>query len=173
MNSTTFLTDIYNFIKSFPEFQDIRLSLTLEELLKEVYDEVLYLEKEGRKISEKINKDLDLNILDTDFFIDSMFEYITSIERWRNIRLSNTLINLLLEVYDEVLHLTTENIKPKKRAPSAFIIFSQEKRQQIKDENPTATFGEIGKILGKSWKNLSLQEKMAYQKRSEEMEANL
>jgi hypothetical protein len=45
--------------------------------------------------------------------------------------------------------------KPKgdkvKRAPSAYIIFATEQRPQIKAENPDATFGGLGKLLGAKW----------------------
>jgi hypothetical protein len=41
-----------------------------------------------------------------------------------------------------------------KRAPSAFIIYSNEHREAIKKANPTATFGEIGKLLGAQWSGL-------------------
>lgn len=44
----------------------------------------------------------------------------------------------------------TSGDKPK-RAPSAYIVFCGEKRDQVKAENPDATFGEIGKILGAKW----------------------
>jgi hypothetical protein len=40
--------------------------------------------------------------------------------------------------------------KPK-RAPSPYIIFCTEKRPQVKAENPDATFGQLGKILGSMW----------------------
>jgi hypothetical protein len=46
-----------------------------------------------------------------------------------------------------------------KRAPSSFIIFSQEKRAEIKISHPEATFGEIGKILGALWKELDDESK--------------
>lgn len=42
--------------------------------------------------------------------------------------------------------------KPKaKRAPSPYILFCTEKRPQIKQSHPNATFGETGKILGQMW----------------------
>ncbi len=45
--------------------------------------------------------------------------------------------------------------KPKadrpKRASSPYIIFCTEKRPEVKDQNPNASFGELGKILGQLW----------------------
>jgi hypothetical protein len=43
--------------------------------------------------------------------------------------------------------------KPK-RALTPYIIFSQAKREEIKQENPEATFGEVAKLLGAAWKEL-------------------
>lgn len=45
--------------------------------------------------------------------------------------------------------------KPKKpRAPSSFIIFFNEQREATKIANPTASFGELGRILGVVWKGM-------------------
>jgi len=42
-----------------------------------------------------------------------------------------------------------------KRPMSAFVLFGQDNRDRIKKENPTATFGEVGKLLGEEWKKAS------------------
>ena len=45
--------------------------------------------------------------------------------------------------------------KPKvKRAASPYIIFSTEKRPEVKAAHPSATFGELGKLLGQLWAGL-------------------
>lgn len=54
-----------------------------------------------------------------------------------------------------------------KRALSAFMLFSQEKRNQIKTDNPEATFGQIGKLLGESWKSASESEKAPFLAKAE------
>lgn len=46
-----------------------------------------------------------------------------------------------------------------KRGPSAFMLFSQANRDQAKENNPGASFGEIGKALGEMWHALSADEK--------------
>lgn len=46
-----------------------------------------------------------------------------------------------------------------KRALSAFMYYSQENRPVVKQENPSASFGEIGKILGQQWKDLAAGDK--------------
>ena len=44
--------------------------------------------------------------------------------------------------------------KPK-RAPSPYIVFCTKKRPEIKAENPDASFGQLGKILGERWAKLT------------------
>ena len=34
------------------------------------------------------------------------------------------------------------------------MFFSQEERPRMKEENPDASFGELGKLLGAAWKEL-------------------
>ncbi|CDH53379.1 nucleosome binding protein [Lichtheimia corymbifera JMRC:FSU:9682] len=50
-----------------------------------------------------------------------------------------------------------------KRGRSAYMFFSQEQRSTVKEENPEATFGDIGKLLGQKWKELTDEEKKPYQ----------
>lgn len=48
--------------------------------------------------------------------------------------------------------VTKKSDKPKvKRASSPYIIFCTEKRPEVKAQNPEASFGELGKILGQLW----------------------
>jgi len=55
--------------------------------------------------------------------------------------------------------------KPKvKRAPSPYINFCSEWRPKMKADNPDATFGELGKLLGEKWKTLSDSEKAKFKK---------
>jgi len=53
-----------------------------------------------------------------------------------------------------------------KRGLSAYMFFSQEHRKSVQTENPEAGFGEIGKILGERWKNMSEAEKTPYTKKA-------
>ncbi|KAI9479361.1 Non-histone chromosomal protein 6 [Coemansia sp. RSA 989] len=57
-------------------------------------------------------------------------------------------------------------VKPK-RALSAYMFFSQAKRNEVKDNNPNATFGEIGKLLGKMWSELTEEQKKPYKEKSD------
>ena len=45
------------------------------------------------------------------------------------------------------------------RALSAYMFFVQDYRERIKEENPDASFGEVGKLLGAKWKEMSDAEK--------------
>ncbi|KAJ2227778.1 Non-histone chromosomal protein 6 [Coemansia sp. RSA 1722] len=55
-----------------------------------------------------------------------------------------------------------------KRALSAYMFFSQANRKTVKDDNPEATFGNIGKILGDMWKGMSDKEKAPFVKQAED-----
>ncbi|KNZ61353.1 high mobility group protein B1 [Puccinia sorghi] len=50
-----------------------------------------------------------------------------------------------------------------KRPLSAYMYFSQDWRERIKNENPDVSFGEIGRLLGHKWKALSEEEKKPYE----------
>jgi hypothetical protein len=51
--------------------------------------------------------------------------------------------------------------KPK-RAPGPYMLFCKATRPTIVTENPSFTFGEVGKALGAAWKALSDEDKAAY-----------
>ncbi|OCF33969.1 non-histone chromosomal protein 6 [Kwoniella heveanensis CBS 569] len=56
--------------------------------------------------------------------------------------------------------------KPK-RALSAYMFFVQDYRERIKAENPEATFGDVGKLLGIKWKEMSPPEKKPYEDKAQ------
>ena len=51
-----------------------------------------------------------------------------------------------------------------KKPLTGFMLFSQEHRAKVKEENPDITFGGVGKKLGEMWRALSDKEKEAYKK---------
>jgi structure-specific recognition protein 1 len=55
-----------------------------------------------------------------------------------------------------------------KNAKSAFMFFSVEKRSEIKDANPDASFGEIGKLVGVAWKELSDDNKAKWEEKAKQ-----
>lgn len=55
-----------------------------------------------------------------------------------------------------------------KRNMSAFFIYSNAVRPQVKEENPEAGFGDIAKIISRQYKALSEKEMAIYQKKAAE-----
>ncbi|KAI8335098.1 non-histone chromosomal protein 6 [Chlamydoabsidia padenii] len=58
-----------------------------------------------------------------------------------------------------------------KRGLSAYMFFSQANRNKVKEENPEASFGQLGKILGQKWKEMSDEEKKPYNEQAEKDKA--
>ncbi|KAI8067538.1 putative high-mobility group non-histone chromosomal protein, partial [Gongronella butleri] len=58
-----------------------------------------------------------------------------------------------------------------KRGLSAYMFFSQDKREQVKAENPNVSFGQIGKILGEKWGAMSEADKKPYVQKAEKDKA--
>lgn len=54
-----------------------------------------------------------------------------------------------------------------KRPLSAYMFFSQDQRATVKEDNPDATFGDLGKLLGAKWKEMSDSEKKPYTAKAE------
>ncbi|SCZ94441.1 BZ3500_MvSof-1268-A1-R1_Chr12-2g03901 [Microbotryum saponariae] len=55
-----------------------------------------------------------------------------------------------------------------KRPLSAYMYFSQENRNTVKDDNPDASFGDLGKLLGAKWKDMSDDQKKPYNKKADD-----
>jgi len=55
-----------------------------------------------------------------------------------------------------------------KRALSAFMFFAQEWRPKLAEDNPDAGFGDLGKLVGEKWKELTASEKKPYDKLNKE-----
>merc|ERR1711939_389480 len=54
-----------------------------------------------------------------------------------------------------------------KRPSTAFFIFANEIRDSVRSDNPDASIGEIGKILGQQWNALNDSQKQKYQAQNE------
>lgn len=50
-----------------------------------------------------------------------------------------------------------------KRAATAFLLYSMDNRAKVKKENPDATFGDLGKLLGEAWANATASEKKKFE----------
>ena len=55
-----------------------------------------------------------------------------------------------------------------KRPLTAYFLFCAAHRDEIKEKNPSAKFGEIGKLLSEQWKSASKAEKDKYEKQANE-----
>lgn len=55
-----------------------------------------------------------------------------------------------------------------KKPMNAYVIFSQEARTQVKEQEPSLTFGEVTQRLATKWNNMSDSEKEKYNKLSRE-----
>ncbi|KAI1342523.1 nucleosome binding protein [Xylariaceae sp. FL0016] len=50
-----------------------------------------------------------------------------------------------------------------KRGLSAYMFFANEQRENVRDENPGISFGQVGKILGERWKALNDKQRAPYE----------
>ncbi|CAF9905511.1 MAG: High mobility group nhp1 [Gomphillus americanus] len=50
-----------------------------------------------------------------------------------------------------------------KRGLSAYMFFANEQRENVREENPNISFGQVGKVLGERWKALSESERRPYE----------
>jgi HMG (high mobility group) box len=51
---------------------------------------------------------------------------------------------------------------------SAYTIFFRETQQKVKEQNPTAKFGDISRSVAAMWEGLSEAEKAVFKKKSDE-----
>jgi len=50
-----------------------------------------------------------------------------------------------------------------KRGLSAYMFFANEQRDNVREENPGISFGQVGKLLGERWKALNTKQKIPYE----------
>lgn len=55
-----------------------------------------------------------------------------------------------------------EIMAPVKKPQSSYLLFCNERRKQVMDENPGARIGDIQKIISAQWKELKPEEKEVY-----------
>jgi len=49
-----------------------------------------------------------------------------------------------------------------KRGLSAYMFFANDNREKVREDNPGIKFGDVGKLLGERWKELSDKERKPY-----------
>jgi len=73
---------------------------------------------------------------------------------------------------DDASVSTTKSKKSKKdpnapkRGMSAFMFFSNEMRPKLKEENPDLSFGDLAKLVGKTFKEITAEEKKVYEEKA-------
>ncbi|TVY69350.1 Non-histone chromosomal protein 6 [Fusarium oxysporum f. sp. cubense] len=50
-----------------------------------------------------------------------------------------------------------------KRGLSAYMFFANEQRENVREENPGISFGQVGKLLGERWKALNEKQRAPYE----------
>ncbi|KAL9634760.1 MAG: hypothetical protein Q9164_003901 [Protoblastenia rupestris] len=50
-----------------------------------------------------------------------------------------------------------------KRGLSAYMFFANENRDNVREENPGISFGQVGKVLGERWKALNEKQRTPYE----------
>ncbi|QSS52720.1 non-histone chromosomal protein 6 [Histoplasma capsulatum var. duboisii H88] len=50
-----------------------------------------------------------------------------------------------------------------KRGLSAYMFFANEQRENVREENPGISFGQVGKVLGERWKALNEKQRAPYE----------
>ncbi|KAF3812202.1 Non-histone chromosomal protein 6 [Colletotrichum gloeosporioides] len=58
---------------------------------------------------------------------------------------------------------TTQYPNAPKRGLSAYMFFANEQRENVREENPGISFGQVGKILGERWKALNDKQRAPYE----------
>lgn len=59
--------------------------------------------------------------------------------------------------------LTAADPNAPKRGLSAYMFFANEQRENVREENPGISFGQVGKILGERWKALNDKQRTPYE----------
>ena len=54
-----------------------------------------------------------------------------------------------------------------RRPPNAFILYSQENRSKVQQDNPTCSNTEVSRLLGKMWKEIPNNSKLAYKQKAQ------
>jgi hypothetical protein len=135
---------------------EVKSKNSKELLLEKIFEQVSFEDEvETSKKSKKLDKIMELvnkRIQDAIDLLNAKWE-----EEIKNGEISPTLfessIKKKFKGLDEDISKALEKQKPLVKAPlSAFNFFTKEVRQEIKDKNPEAPFGEISKLLGQKWK---------------------
>jgi non-histone chromosomal protein 6 len=46
---------------------------------------------------------------------------------------------------------------------SAYMVYANEQRERVREENPDLTLGRVGKLMGDRWQAMSVEERAPYE----------
>lgn len=75
--------------------------------------------------------------------------------------------NLNKRAYTEIIHRATLQGEPPKKPPSAYLLYHQDRYNELRYENSLAV--EVSKIVAEEWKTLSDKKRREYQRRHDEL----
>lgn len=75
--------------------------------------------------------------------------------------------NLNKRTYTEIIHRASLDGDAPKRPPSAYLLYHQDRYNQLKHESPLAA--EVSKIVAEEWKTLSDRKRREYQRRHDDL----
>ncbi|XP_052070858.1 protein polybromo-1-like isoform X2 [Mytilus californianus] len=119
----------------------------------------------------KVNEDTNTSFVEQESFIDedsrsmdtsisSVFESFTPQPEKQQMSSSSK----------KVVQKNRSGAKPgMRRQISGYIVYSGVIRKQIQHDNPDCSFGDISRIVGTKWRNLSLDEKQMYEGRAKKI----
>ena len=81
---------------------------------------------------------------------------------------------IINDLVKKMLDTSFSSVKPKKdpnrvkKAKSSYLFFCDEKRKEVQHQNPGKSMGDISKVLGSLWKELTEEEKQKYKDMNDE-----
>lgn len=74
-----------------------------------------------------------------------------------------TMLPLCTCAMPKIVPLMAPDPNAPKRGLSAYMFFANEQRENVREENPGITFGQVGKLLGERWKALNDKQRAPYE----------
>lgn len=137
-------------------------------LSPQVTDDELYffkkpltLQKEPSPLLMKVSDDTNTSFMEQDSFID---------EDSRSMDASMSSPFETFTPQPEKQQASSSSRKDRKpRVPSGYILFSKDFRRQTQQKNQYISFGDMSRMVGEKWRNLSQDEKQMYESRAKKI----
>ncbi|XP_071136797.1 protein polybromo-1-like isoform X10 [Mytilus edulis] len=123
----------------------------------------LTLQKEPSPLLMKVNEDTNTSFVEQESFIDED-------SRSMDTSISSVFESFTPQPEKQQMSSSSKKAKPgMRRQISGYIVYSGVIRKQIQHDNPDCSFGDISRIVGTKWRNLSLDEKQMYEGRAKKI----